>query len=212
MERQLLERMVGAGVLIIALVVIGPALLDGGRSPQTDPDLPAVPADGQRTHTVRLNDLAATERPPPASVVPPPQAPVVPAAPAKSPPPSAVSIVSPPPAAEKTAAGPGPDRLAAAKPLADKATVPTPAPVPGKAPSSAGGWFVQVGTFGQRENAERLATQLKGKGFPASVSLTQRDGKSMHRVRVGPAGGRADAESLAARLASAGHRGQIVPP
>jgi DedD protein len=220
MERQLLERMVGAGVLITALVVIGPAILDGERPEPQDTGRPPAPADEQRTHTVRLNDLDTTAGSPRAS---PPKLPT-PLNTALPPPgttaPSPVAATSTPPVAPKnTAVPPATDvvRAPAAKPAVSKPVTPAakpeaePAPERPTAPASAG-WFVQVGTFGQRENAERLATQLKGLGFSAAVSAMQRDGKSMHRVRVGPAVGRSEAQALAARLAAAGHRGQVVPP
>lgn len=225
MERQLLERMVGAGVLIMALVVIGPAILDGERSSSGDID---VPGGEQRTHTVKLNDLSAPGGAPPrsppaapASVSPSPTVPEA-ASPGRTSP-LAVAAVAPVPDAPvpvvpltKGSTSPADDtgRVAAEKPAAAKVVSSGAAPSEPSRPASsaASGWFVQVGTFGQRENAERLAAQLKGKGFPASVSALQRDGKPLHRVRVGPADGRAEAESLAARLATAGHRGQIVPP
>jgi len=75
---------------------------------------------------------------------------------------------------------------------------------------SSGGWLVQVGTFGQKANAERLAAGLKAKGFAAVVSPTQRAGDTMYRVRVGPAGTREAALAVAARLSAAGQSGQVV--
>jgi DedD protein len=223
MERQLLERMVGAVVLIVALVVIGPAILDGERSGSEGLD---VPGEEQRTHTVRLNDRGAPGGLPPRSAPATPEAPgsagPVPIAteaqpPGRKPPLAVVggaSLPVEPLASGATSPADDTDRFAAEKSAAAKVVSPGAAPSERSRPvsSASPGWFVQVGTFGQRENADRLAAQLTGKGFPASVSAVQRDGKPLHRVRVGPADGRAAAESLAARLATAGHRGQLVPP
>ena len=62
---------------------------------------------------------------------------------------------------------------------------------------------MQVGTFGQKDNAERLAASLKRRGFAAFVSPATRSGRTLYRVRVGPAGTREAATSVAARLAAA---------
>ena len=70
--------------------------------------------------------------------------------------------------------------------------------------------MVQVGTFGQKANAERLVKDLRAKGFDAFVSELERSGKLLYRVRVGPAGTREAAADLARRLAAAGQAGQLV--
>ena len=75
---------------------------------------------------------------------------------------------------------------------------------------SGAGWAIQVGSFASRENAERLARELKGKGFAATVSQYTK-GKRLWRVRVGPEPDRAAAVALGARLRSAGHAGSAVP-
>jgi len=74
----------------------------------------------------------------------------------------------------------------------------------------ASGWAVQVGSFASRDNAERLARQLKGKGFAATVSQSPK-GKRLWRVRVGPEADRAAAVALGAKLRSAGQSGAVVP-
>jgi DedD protein len=88
----------------------------------------------------------------------------------------------------------------------------SPPPVPHvAAESSAGaGWAVQAGVFANRDNAERLARQLKGKGFAASVSESAGKGKRLWRVRVGPEADRAAAVALGARLRAAGQSGAVV--
>jgi DedD protein len=69
---------------------------------------------------------------------------------------------------------------------------------------------VQVGTFGQKANADRLVASLRNRGFEAFVSATERAGKPLYRVRVGPAGSRDAATATAGRLSQAGQSGQIV--
>jgi cell division protein FtsN len=70
--------------------------------------------------------------------------------------------------------------------------------------------MVQLGSFASRDNAERLAKQLRAGGFQASVSQGT-TGRHLYRVRAGPAHDRAGAEQLAGKLRAAGHSGAIVP-
>ena len=67
-----------------------------------------------------------------------------------------------------------------------------------------------MGSFASRENAERLARELKVKGFATSVSQSTK-GKRLWRVRVGPEADRAAAVALGAKLRSAGQAGAVVP-
>ena len=73
-----------------------------------------------------------------------------------------------------------------------------------------GGWVVQLGSFAQHTNAERLARQVRARGFKVSVSQDS-SGRRLYRVRVGPGQDRAAATQLAAQLHAAGHSGAIVP-
>ena len=70
--------------------------------------------------------------------------------------------------------------------------------------------MVQLGSFASRPNAERLAQQLKGQGFAASVSQGT-SGRHLYRVRVGPAHDKAAAAQLQGKLKAAGHTGAVVP-
>jgi DedD protein len=82
----------------------------------------------------------------------------------------------------------------------------------GAAHSSGRGWTVQLGSFGSRENADRLVHQLKLKGYAAFVSETVSHGHKWYRVRVGPEHDRAAAAAVAARLRATGHAGTLEPP
>ena len=72
-------------------------------------------------------------------------------------------------------------------------------------------WVVQIGSFGDRQNAEKEVSSLKAKGFPAFVRrfVTAED-KVLYRVRIGPEKDRSRAEKLSERLSKAGIKGQIV--
>jgi DedD protein len=66
--------------------------------------------------------------------------------------------------------------------------------------SAGKGFSVQVGAFVENESAERVAKDLRGKGFPVYVSpkAGARDGR--WRVRVGPLSTRGKADEIAQQL------------
>jgi DedD protein len=70
---------------------------------------------------------------------------------------------------------------------------------------------VQLGVFASRDNAERLAKQVKGSGYPVVVNEVSGSGKKLYRVRVGPEADRGAAVALGAKLRAAGHAGSVVP-
>ncbi|MES9956509.1 MAG: SPOR domain-containing protein [Sedimenticola sp.] len=61
-------------------------------------------------------------------------------------------------------------------------------------------WVLQVGSFSNRENADKLVKELKQKQFAAFVEQVEIKGKKLHRVRVGPEVDRARAEQMLTRL------------
>jgi DedD protein len=67
---------------------------------------------------------------------------------------------------------------------------------------------VQLGSFANRANADRLAQQVRSQGF--TVSVSQSSSGRLYQVRVGPARDRATASELAQQLSGRGHRGAIV--
>jgi DedD protein len=100
---------------------------------------------------------------------------------------------------------------------APKVPAPTePAPTPKAAPKaspvdSTGGWVVQLGSFAAKENAEKLARDLKAKKFKAFVSEFRGSGKVLWRVRVGPEQDRSRIDRIAERLQAEGHKGTVAP-
>lgn len=79
-----------------------------------------------------------------------------------------------------------------------------------RAPVVASGFAVQLGSFSDRANADRLVTELKKQGFPAFVSPLSKP-KKLYRVRVGPVADRAAAQAMATRLATFKRSGKVVP-
>jgi cell division septation protein DedD len=69
---------------------------------------------------------------------------------------------------------------------------------------------VQVGSFGSRDNADKLRRQLGAQGYPVFLMQVESGGRTYHRVRVGPYGDRAGADAAARRLATSGPGGTVV--
>ena len=70
---------------------------------------------------------------------------------------------------------------------------------------------MQLGSFGNKENAERIAADIRKQGNAAFLSQLDTASGTLHRVRIGPQKDRDSAEQMAARLQKAGHTGQVVP-
>lgn len=198
MDRALKERIIGAAVLVVFVVLIVPVFLDGppqsGEIVSERVPLPGQAAEGE-TRTVVLERDRDEPVPVAASVTAPqaeePQKAEPEAKPEPEPKAAAVARSEPEPEPEP------------AKPAAQ-----SPAP---ESASSTGMWAVQLGSFGNQQNAERLAADLRKQGFAAFLSQLSTDSGQLHRVRIGPQKDRESAEAMAARLAKAGHKGQVVP-
>ena len=74
------------------------------------------------------------------------------------------------------------------------------------------GWTVQVGSFGDLQNAQSLAARLVQRQHSAQVSTLVVDGRTLYRVRVGQLARREDAEALRLQIEqSMGLNGRVVP-
>ena len=193
MDEQVKARLIGATVLVAVIVILVPAVLSG---PKRDTTGPAAP-DGRRatrTYTIDLGGAVASG----ARLEQAPQA----APPAREAP--RLPTVDPPGVATEPVADVPEEAPAAPPPPAKSMTLPAePAPqqVPQTAaPAAKGTWSVQVGAFGSADSARRLVADLRKDGLSAYVAPLSRNGKTLHRVRVGPEPTRAAAEAVAARL------------
>jgi DedD protein len=123
-----------------------------------------------------------------------------------------VAETGPPPAAKDASAAekkPSAAKTTVAK--ADDAPAAKPAATGSAAESSTGMWAVQLGSFSNEANAERLAADLRKNGYAAFLSQHKSSSGSLHRVRVGPQKDRESAEAVASKLGGDGHKGQVVP-
>ena len=77
--------------------------------------------------------------------------------------------------------------------------------------SETGMWAVQLGSFSSEGNAERLAADLRIQGYAAFLSQLQTGSGALQRVRIGPQKNRDSAKEVAIQLAKGGHEVHVVP-
>ena len=197
MEQALKERIIGAAVLVLIVVLVVPVFLDGPPdSAEIVSERVLLPGqEGQSTQTIVL-DRDRSEPVPSASSQTRKATP-------KTAKPAAQPTQDPPKPEPKTE-----PKETKTEPVSDDGKAPQIATPP---VSSTGMWAVQLGSFSNKDNAERLAAELRKQGYAAFLSQLASDGGQLHRVRIGPQKDRDGAESMAARLLKAGHKGQVVP-
>lgn len=189
MEEKLKERLIGAAVVVALGVVFIPVLLDGppSQSSQTRPlALPGQDGTGLKQVTIDLGSPRQSA-PQPDPISPAEAAPPMETAPG-------TTVASTP-----SVAAPRPDSQVQNQAAAAGQVV---------EPDQ---WAVQVAALSERDNADKLAAQLKSQGFPAFVGKFKDGSRTLYRVRVGPVKTRDEAESLAVQLRDGGQKVKVVP-
>lgn len=191
MERKLKERIIGAVVLVVVVVLVVPIFLDG-RTDDGETVTETVILPGQSEQKMQTQVLDRNRSTP------------VPA--------NSNNEEAPKPQPEtlqpKVVVQQQPE---VSRPPAESRPDPEPVIQERAVASDTGMFAVQLGSFGSEENADKLAADLRKQGFAAFLSKLEASGKELHRVRVGPQANRKAAEAVAAKLAAAGHKGQVVP-
>jgi DedD protein len=196
MERVLKERIIGAIILVIFVVLVVPIFLDGppaeGEIVSERVLLPGQ--EGQSSKTVIL-DRERSDPIPAASIG------------------QREVATESETLAEPVIDKPTPQAVVEKAPARDEPeTAPEAATAEAQsAASTTGMWAVQLGSFSNKDNAEKLAADLRKQGYAAFLSQTQTGARTLHRVRIGPQKDRDSAESMAARLLKVGHKGQVLP-
>lgn len=203
MDRALKERIIGVIVLVVFAVIIVPVFLDG---PPEESEiisesllLPGQNSEAQKQQTIVLDRDRDEPVPSASSPSPAQQAP-------------ASAGTNQARAAEPTSQPDSQPARTVPRSEPPRQSVPEAAPATtGTATSETGLWAVQLGSFSNQENAERLAAELRKQGYAAFLSQIKTGDSSLHRVRIGPQKDRDAAEAVAAKLKSAGHASQVVP-
>ncbi|XKR60290.1 SPOR domain-containing protein [Isoptericola jiangsuensis] len=122
--------------------------------------------------------------------------------------PTAATPPAPKPEAPKPQPKPEPTKP---KPEATASKPEAPA-TPAAPAASSVGFAVQLGAFGQANDANALRDKVRAAGFSAFVEQVRTEKGTLHRVRVGPVANRADAEQLKAQVAAkVGVAGMVRP-
>ncbi len=205
------ERLTGAAILVALIVLLVPELLRGPVRPVAHPVAASDEAPPLRSYTIKLGDDShAHGAASPAASGPQQPAPIP--ATAESTPvpaeaaPAAAAEAAPAPAAAKPAAVAA---RPASTPIEHAGSAPPTQALPAEAAATSGAYMVQLGSFASRDNADRLAKQVRAQGFTVSV-VRGTTGRHLYKVLVGPAHDHAAAAQLEAKLHSAGHSGSIV--
>jgi DedD protein len=205
MDRRVKERLVGASIMAVFIVLVVPELLSGPVPVPATFRLPVDAPEPVRNVTVDLATSKAPE-PPPTLDAPAASSAAASSAASSTAASSAAAVPSAaPPALSPPAVTPSAPVEIAQPPPTSSATTATPA-IAGHT------WAVQLGSFVSRENADKLARQLRAQGFGVYV-LPGGSGSSLrYRVRIGPMPDRAIAAQTVAKLKSLGQVASLVPP
>jgi DedD protein len=215
-QDHLKERLTGAAILVVVVVLLVPELFHG--RPSTETGVAAAAAGPPvRSVTIDLGDAGATR---PLTENAPPAAPA--ALPGAAPATSTSAPTSAPPAREVTPAAPpaGPSVAtpkSAAPAPSTHATSSAAAPAAARTQSAAAsaspathggavksGWTVQVGSFARREFADRMVKDAASKGF--TVEVAGPDDRGLYRVRSPPRADRASAMALKQKMQASGFK------
>jgi DedD protein len=236
MDRRVKERLIGATILVVIVILIVPELLSGPKR-SAGPAGPLIPAAAGPTEPIRnvIVDLATSkataDQASGASVASPGPAgassgaatpsavatsdQAVRASQPKPPLPAVAQPVGPPVIstlkAQQPAASPPDSETAAPQSpaVSEKPSAPREAPAADMAHHA---WSVQLGSFASKSNAETLARRLRADKLPAYVSSIGAGSSVRYRVRVGPMADRNAAERTMVKLKKEGHAATLVAP
>lgn len=203
MERSLKERLIGAAVLVVLAVWLIPLVLNGPVPVvEAEPEVLELPVV-ERSNAVRIQTIRLDEN----------REPPTPASRSET-----VVALTPNPAPEFSASlietdlPEPPPQAATANEVRGSSEEPHQAPLVSEAPGSSGGeaWVVQIGSFSEEDNAQRLAQRVAGLGFNARVSTFNASAGPMYRVRLGPESSHERVVEIVSSLSTHGFVAQVV--
>ncbi|MEX1670668.1 SPOR domain-containing protein [Zhongshania guokunii] len=183
------QRLIGALVLLCGGVILWSLLFTGPANSKLDRHS-QIPAAPQIEPLVDVGPEKPEGILPADTVLVPPQ----PIAKVDDEAAAASKMVLPPPESGVDNAKPSSAAPSTAKPTTVKPASTSKPVAPSAAPQKPGldehglprGWVVQVGVFGNSDNAQALKKSLQSAGYKTFIDSIQRDSKRLHRVLVGP--------------------------
>jgi cell division septation protein DedD len=206
LQQHLKERLTGAAILVLVVVLLVPEMFRGRPAAGSDSRIGAADGAPMRSYTIDLRD-SPTAQPPavsapsaaigdstlkdaPGAALPPPSATDAPS----------VSGVS---GASGASSAPLPEPVATKSPLASTPSGTAPqASTRSHAPAVKVRFTVQVASFARRDFAERMVKQIRAKGF--AVQAVGPDDHGLYRVRSAPTSERAAAVALKEKMRARG--------
>jgi cell division protein FtsN len=205
-QEHLKVRLTGAVILVCIVVALVPELFRGRPPIVADHGSSGVEGLPLRSVTIDLRDGPSVQAPGQALLPQPPPASTPATAPVVTPPadPAAATPLATSPATSPvTAPVAAPVAAPAAATPATNASSPPSAPPSAPVTSAASaGWIVQVGTFSRRDFADRMAAQVRAKGF--AVQVAGPDDRGLYRVRSAAMATRPAAQALLQRMQARG--------
>jgi len=198
------QRVIGALVLVSLAVIFVPMLFDEPHSERTsttiklpeEPPFPEVEAPEPvsiEAPSYHIEESAGGSAP--VLEQPDPATEVAPAMQGEA----APAIEQPAAAAEPAA--PKPEPAPREQPRTQESTPPTSTPAPAESTASAeytrslaGAWVVQLGSFGNADNARRLRDDVRERGYNSHLQEVVRGEQTLVRVFSGPFAEKAEAE------------------
>lgn len=199
-QQKLLWTILSVGILILIL-------LGAGMFFFLPSDSTGLAQNGKTTEWTKAASPAPKDTPAPAA---PPQAskPEIKKTPVQtSPAPKAAPEPSAAPA-PKTAQAPAPKQATTPAPKATPAPatkpVQTPAQTqpakPAASTAAKGSFWIQVGSYATMDAADKTKKELSAKGYTSSIQTIAKDGKTYHRVKIGPYASRSEVDTLLPKI------------
>jgi DedD protein len=196
LKRRARRRLIGAVVLVAAIVVVLPMVLDTEPRPISQNITVRIPSPDSEAFTSKVAPAPASKAPE-----------------AKSAAPKADEKASAAPPAPKEApkAEAAPELATPAKAAKPKAAAKTATKTAKPAPKTAGGPFViQVVALADAEKAQRMQGQITAAGIQSYTEIVKTVKGDVTRVRAGPFATREAAEKAQVQLKSLGMNGNIT--
>jgi DedD protein len=195
LRRRARRRLIGAVVLVTAVVVVLPMVLDSEPRPAGQPISVQIPSPDAGGFAPKLAPLPPAPQPAASQPSAPAATPAV-EAPAK------VAAVPAPPAAQET---PPPAAKEPARPPAKAKPKPKPA-----AKAKGGQYVVQVIALADAGRAQQMQQQIAGAGIKSYTEVVKTAKGDVTRVRAGPFSSRGAAEKAREQLKKLGMNGNIT--
>jgi DedD protein len=209
------RRLIGAVVLVTAVAVLLPMVLDSEPKPvsqEVNIKIPSPDASGFSSRIVPTESAAGKPAKPPAA-----EAVAAAPAPKAVPAEAAAKKAEPGEAAKPQPSKPAPEsrKPEPPKPAPPKAE-PPPKPAPAKTeaapkPPATGGFAIQVVALADAAKAKAMQQQIAAAGIPSYTEAVKTAQGEVTRVRAGPFATREAAEKAQAQLKAIGLEGKIAP-